>query len=99
MVAVKAQRSRRGPPTLTSPGEKQKKEYKTGLKVDVVRKPLEISSTENFLEDQESAINELKQAIVHVGNEAEGEARIELQRQLFTWEVLDAVVKDKQLPM
>lgn len=63
------------------------------------RKPLEISCTENFLEDLESAINELKQAIVHVGNEPEGEARIELQRQLFTWEVLDAVVKYKQLPM
>lgn len=63
------------------------------------RKPLEISSTENFLEDLESAINDLKQAIVHVGNEPEGEARIELQRQLFTWEVLDAVVKYKQLPM
>ena len=63
------------------------------------RKPLDISSRENFLEDLESAINELKQAIVHIGNEPEGELRIELQRQLFTWEVLDAVVKYKQLPM
>jgi hypothetical protein len=63
------------------------------------RKPLAISSKESFLEDLESAINELKQAIVHVGNEPEGEPRIELQRQLFTWEVLDAVVKYKKLPM
>lgn len=63
------------------------------------RKPLTISSKESFLEDLESAINELKQAIVHVGNEPEGEPRIELQRQLFTWEVLDAVVKYKKLPM
>lgn len=63
------------------------------------RKPLAISSKESFLEDLECAINELKQAIVHVGNEPEGEPRIELQRQLFTWEVLDAVVKYKKLPM
>lgn len=63
------------------------------------RKPLTISSKESFLEDLESAINELKQAIVHVGNEPEGVPRIELQRQLFTWEVLDAVVKYKKLPM
>lgn len=63
------------------------------------RKPLQISSRENLLVELESAINELKQAIVHVGNEPEGEARIELHRQLFTWEVLNAVIKYKQLPM
>ena len=63
------------------------------------RKPLNISCHENFLDDLETTINDLKQAIVHVGNEPDVEGRIEVQRQLFTWEVLDAVVKFKQLPM
>lgn len=63
------------------------------------RKPLSIKSEETFLDDLDAAIHELKNAIVHVGTEPEGEARMEVQRQLFTWEVLDAVVKYKKLPM
>lgn len=63
------------------------------------RKPLNITSEESFIDELNTAVNELKQAIVQVGEEPEGEARMEVQRQLFTWEVLDAVVKYKKLPM
>lgn len=63
------------------------------------RKPLSFTSKETFLEDLDMAIHELKQAIIQAGFEPEEEARMEVQRQLFTWEVLDAVVKYKKLPM
>lgn len=63
------------------------------------RKPLNITSKENCMDDLNAAIHELKKAIVQVGTEPEGETRLEVQRELLTWEVLDAVVKYKQLPM
>lgn len=64
------------------------------------RKPLRIKDVDHFTEELLETVDALLQAIVQVGEEPEGdEPRNEILRQLFTWEVLDAVAKYNQLPM
>lgn len=64
------------------------------------RKPLHITDVNHFTEELLETVDILLQAIGQVGEEpVEDEPRKVILRQLFTWEVLDAVVKYKQLPM
>ena len=64
------------------------------------RKPLCITDVDRFTEELLEAVNTLLQAIGQVGEEPNGdEPRKEILRQMFTWEVLDAVAKYNQLPM
>lgn len=63
------------------------------------RKPLFITDVDRFTEELLETIDTLLQAIGQIGEELHEEPGKEVLRQLFTWEVLDAVVKYKQLPM
>lgn len=63
------------------------------------RKPLCITDVDCFTEELLETIDTLLQAIGQIGEELQEEPGKEVLRQLFTWEVLDAVVKYKQLPM
>lgn len=64
------------------------------------RKPLCITDIDRFTDELLESVDTLFQAIAQVGEEPDGdEPRKEIQRQLFTWEVLDAVAKYNQLPM
>ena len=64
------------------------------------RKPLRITDVDRFTEELLETVDTLLQAIGQAGEEPkEDEPRKEILRQLFTWEVLDAVVKYNQLPM
>lgn len=64
------------------------------------RKPLCITDVDRFTEELLETVDALLQAIGQVGEEPEeDEPRQEILRQMFTWEVLDAVAKYNQLPM
>lgn len=64
------------------------------------RKPLCITDVDLFMEELLETVDTLLQAIGQVGEEPDGdEPRKEILRQMFTWEVLDAVAKYNQLPM
>ena len=64
------------------------------------RKPLCITDVDLFTEELLETVDTLLQAIGQVGEEPDGdEPRKEILRQMFTWEVLDAVAKYNQLPM
>ena len=64
------------------------------------RKPLCITDIDLFTEELLETVDSLLQAIGQVGEEPDGdEPRKEILRQMFTWEVLDAVAKYNQLPM
>ena len=64
------------------------------------RKPLHITDVDRFTEELLETVDTLMKAIEQVGEEPEeSKTRQGILRQLFTWEVLDAVVKYNQLPM
>lgn len=63
------------------------------------RKSFEISDPARVAEEIYEAVDALVEGIEPVGSEPAEEYREEVLRHLFTWEVLDAVVRYKQLPI